>query len=120
MRTEYPKTLFIDIDGTLLHHHGIPNMQARMGTIVLEGVIEKLGEWNMLGHQIILVTGRKESERSTTIKQLSDAHIEYDMLIMGLPRGKRVIINDMKPDSNEPTAIAVSIERNTGIKNINI
>jgi hypothetical protein len=121
MRIEGLKTLFIDIDGTLIYHHGRPNEQTKFSPIVLDGVLEKFGEWNMKGYQIILVTGRRESERAATIKQLEDVGIVYDMLIMGLGRGDRVIINDIKPDSGStPTAIAINIERNKGIKSVEI
>lgn len=118
MKIEGLKTLFIDIDGTLLFHHGMPGQQTLMDTIILPGVIKKFAEWESKGYKFILVTGRKESERQLTKKQLADAGIQYDQLIMGINRGDRVIINDMKPNSNEPTAIAINVIRNEGIENI--
>jgi hypothetical protein len=115
-----PKTLFIDIDGTILYHWGDPNAQTKYPPTLLKGVLEKLAEWSMEEYRIILVTGRKESERNATIKQLESVGIVYDMLIMGLGRGDRVIINDMKPNSNIPTAIAISLKRNEGICDIKL
>lgn len=120
MKVEGLKTLFIDIDGTLLHHHGKANQQTKLPAIVLPGVTEKLSEWDIKGYRIILVTGRKESERPDTIKQLAESHIQYDYLIMGISRGDRVIINDMKPDSDSPTAVAINVVRNNGIKDIEL
>jgi phosphoglycolate phosphatase-like HAD superfamily hydrolase len=120
MKIEGLKTLFIDIDGTLLHHHGYPNKQTVMPTLILPGVIEKFGEWNTKGYYIILVTGRRESERAATIKQLEEAGIVYDVLITGVSRGERVIINDTKPDSDWLTARAICVKRNTGISDIEL
>ena len=120
MRVGGQKTLFIDIDGTLLFHWGEPNAQTKFPLIVLYGVLLKIAEWTMKGYQIILVTGRRESERSETIKQLENAGIVYDMLIMGLGRGDRVVINDLKPDSDIPTAIAITVKRNEGINDIEL
>ena len=121
MKIEGLKTLFVDIDGTLLYHHGLPNKQSVLETKTLPGVEEKLGEWNNKGYVVILVTTRRESERELTIKQLQSLGIVYDRLITGIGRGTRVLINDIKPDSdNNPTAVAINLERNKGIENIEI
>jgi len=121
MKVEGLKTLFVDIDGTLLHHYGIANEQTKFTTKLLPGVKEKLIEWNMSGYLLILTTGRRESERSETILQLQEAGIQYDKLIMGIQRGDRVIINDIKPNSgNHHTAVAINVERNKGIENVEL
>lgn len=115
-----PKTLFIDIDGTLLYHFGTGIEQARLDPKVLPGVHEKLDEWDRKGYNIILVTGRRESERKATEEQLATAGIVYDLLIMGIGGGKRIVINDTKPDSDELTADAICIKRNQGIEDLDI
>ena len=120
MKIEGLKTLFIDIDGTLIHHYGIPNSQTKFPPQILPGVTEKFGEWNMKGYQIILVTGRRESEREVTIKQLEEAGIVYDVLITSVNRGERILINDTKPNSNWPTARAICVKRNFGITDIEL
>lgn len=111
------KTIFCDIDGTLLEHTG--NMSNYYGG-VLPGTLAKFHEWNYAGYYIILVTGRKESLRAVTEKYLTEQGIYWDQLIMGLPRGPRVIINDCKPDTIAPTAIAVNLERNKGIAQVQL
>lgn len=115
-----PKTLIVDIDGTLIHHFGSLSAQIINPPKMLPGVREKFDEWDKLGYRIILLTGRKESMREATVKQLQDLHIVYDQLIMGVGGGVRVLINDYKLNSKEPTAIAVNVERNEGIASINI
>ena len=115
-----PKTIFCDIDGTLVKHdppHITSNPNYKM--IVLDGTIEKLLEWDKNGYNIILTTGRKESLRKVTEDQLADAGIFYDTLIMGIGGGTRYLINDKKPDGRD-TVMCFCPERNLGISNINI
>ena len=71
------------------------------------------------GYNIILTTGRKESMRTVTEKQLSEIGIFYDQLIMGIGGGERVLINDMKPTGTQ-TAYSVNLVRNSGISNLKI
>ena len=120
MRIEDQKTLFIDIDGTILFHWGEPNAQTKHQPILLDGVLKKFGEWNMKGYQIILVTGRRESERVATIAQLENLGVVYDVLITGVGRGDRIVINDLKPDSDTPTARGINVKRNEGIKDVEL
>ena len=67
-----PKTIFCDIDGTLVRHN--PPTETTNSNAELEllpGVLEKLLEWDKLGYNIILVSGRRESSRLATEKQLA-------------------------------------------------
>lgn len=110
------KTMFVDIDGTLIKHRGL--MKIGNKTKVLPGVLKKLEEWDKKGYNIILVSGRRESLRAFTEKQLEKAKIIYDQLILGIGGGIRVLINDTKPNSSVPTAKAISVKRNVGLENI--
>jgi len=87
---------------------------------ILPGVIDKIKEWGALGYNVILTTGRKESTREFTEKQLHTLGIAYDHLIMGLGSGQRILINDNKPESDEEMAKSISVERNKGLKDINV
>jgi hypothetical protein len=112
------RVIFLDIDGVILKHHGGSSSVLPFNpTTPLEGVKEKIDEWEIDGAQIILTTGRKESYREFTEKQLFESGIAYDMLIMGLGRGERIVINDRKPDGTE-MARAINIDRNEGIGKI--
>jgi FMN phosphatase YigB (HAD superfamily) len=113
-------TIFCDIDGTLVKH--APLQDSCKDTHKLEllpGTIEKLSEWEMSGYRIILTTGRKESSRKQTEKQLSEVGISYDLLIMGIGGGSRYLINDKKPDGTI-TSFSFCIDRNKGISEIDI
>ena len=116
-----PATIFCDIDGTLIKHaHPDEAAKNNYKANLLEGTIEKLLEWERKGYRIILSTGRKESMRPKTIKQLQEVGIVYDYLIMGFGSGPRYLINDRRPENGQDSAFAINIDRNEGIKGISI
>lgn len=117
---EMKKTIFIDIDGTLIKHQGNLTKMILSNMEILPGVIEKLNEWEGKGYKIILTTGRKECLRKKLEKELIDNGIFFDQLIMGLNRGERILINDIKPGVNMKVATAIEINRNEGLENVNI
>lgn len=112
-----PHTIFLDIDGCILKHMG--NLHEiwleRDNPVILPGVVEAFNEWESKGYRIILTTGRKESMRELTVKQLAAVGIYYDHLLCGLGGGARYLINDLKPNSDAPTAIAINLKRNEGL-----
>lgn len=115
-----PKTIFCDIDGTLLKHSG--NIQRNLidYPVVLPGVLEQLKAWDRASYTLVLTTGRAESARKTTQKQLQLFGIQYDHLLMGLPNGDRVVINDKKPDGKRNTAYGVNLVRNEGMEHLDL
>ena len=64
-------------------------------------------------------TGRKESLRKQTERQLSEVGIFYDQLVMGVGGGQRYLINDIKPDG-ENTAFSFNLIRNKGISDLEL
>ena len=117
---EFKKTLFIDIDGTLIKHTGNLTNEILMEPEILPNVIEKLNEWDGRGFKIILTTGRKESMRKITEEQLSKVGIFYDQLVMGITRGERIIINDKKPGNDMVTVRAIEVNRNKGLGSVEL
>ncbi len=115
-----PKTIFCDIDGTILQHLGDVLKNRKDKQALLPHVLETFRAWDREGHTIILTTARKESERVRTEEQLRGTGISYDRLIMGLPAGDRILINDRKPHSDRDTAYAINLARNQGLTNISL
>ena len=115
-----PKTIFCDIDGVLFEHPGKYTKIYDYKPVVLEGTWQKIQEWHMKGYMIIITTSRFPSMRNITEKQLNDAKIPYHQLIMGVNRGARVVINDLKTNSDEATAVGISLPRNKGIQDLDI
>ena len=117
------KTIFCDIDGTLVRFpdtvEGFKDLPKGKAPLeALPGTLDKLWEWETQGFRIILTTGRKESMRFTTERQLREVGIFWDQLIMGLGPGKRYLINDINNGSD--TAYAVNVERNGGIGKVDL
>jgi len=106
-------TIICDIDGCLIEHQDIYKEVKP-----LEGTLQKMKEWDRKGYNIILTTGRRESSRQITEKELSKAGICYDVLVMGLGPYPRVLINDAPEGSDKVTAKAITLSRNKGIKDI--
>lgn len=117
-----PKTIICDIDGTLVKHVSLDtSSKPDFKMELLPGTIKKLQEWDVKGYNIILISGRRESMRKVTEKQLSEVGIMYDQLILGVGGGERHLINDMKPDGKTGTAFSYNIKRNVdGINSLNI
>ena len=115
-----PKTLILDIDGVLLHHHGTLSKQWIASPIKLPGVTDKFHEWDRKGYHIVLLTGRRECMRKATETQLAILGIHYHQLVMGVTGGQRVLVNDLKENSDYPTAKAICVERNAGIMELEI
>lgn len=116
----YIKTVFCDIDGCIFKHHGDIIEILTSPCELLPGVREVFKQWGCKGYTVILTTGRPESLRDITIKQIRNHGLYYHRLIMNLPRGQRVVINDVKPGRDMDTAACINITRNRGMKNVNI
>ena len=115
------KTIFCDLDGTLVKHSNPIEIQNPNHELeVLPGTHDKLREWDTKGYYIVITTGRKRSAREATKKQLSRAGILYDELIMGFGGGDRILINDRKPSSDRDTAYVINVDRNLGLEGIEL
>jgi mannose-6-phosphate isomerase len=114
-----PKTIFCDIDGTLIPHEGVVTQQHLIRT-TLPNAVKQIKEWEHKGYKIILTTGRKSCYLAETEQQLKDLQILYDELIMDLPRGDRILINDKKHNCDRDTAYSISPKRNNGLKDLDV
>lgn len=109
-----PRTIFCDLDGTLLKHvHKYSNINRIKPELNL-GVLKKFDEWDSLGLKIILVTGRKESARQKTEQDLADLGIPYDQLVMNVGNGPRVMINDKMSEDSEDRITSVNVITDSG------
>lgn len=105
------KTYFIDIDGTIVRHldaHAVANVKEEL----LPGVKEY---WAMFDDRdfIVITTARPEVLREKTEAIFRDHGLRYNTIIMGLPYGPRILINDT-PDVTMPKAYAINLKRNDG------
>ncbi len=115
--TEKPKTIFCDIDGTIIKHVHRFSYVGFEPAVALKGVIDKFNEWDSKGHKIILTTARKESARMLTEKQLTDLGICWDQLIMGVTSGVRVLVNDKHLGTDKDRALSINLVTDEGFAN---
>jgi hypothetical protein len=120
------KTIFIDFDGCILHHDSINYLnvhsQNRLDpSWLIPGAKEKLLDWFCKGYRIIITTGRPECQRQMMTEFLAKAGIYCNQLVLDCGAGVRYLINDIDPnDLNVNKAVAVNIQRNAGLDNIDI
>jgi hypothetical protein len=108
------KTIFSDIDGTLIEQVRFEELTPNVVN-VLPGVKEKMNEWYEAGHYIVLTTARPEELRLITKQQMETAGIPYHQLVMGIGRDERILINNNSKGTPEvPRALAVDVVRDGG------
>lgn len=112
-------SVFCDIDGVLIKHHPHSNCELDLNKTI-DG-FDKLEHWKKAGHRVVLTTARNEKYRSRTESLLKDLGIKYDHLVMSLPAGPRLLINDHKPSKQFVNqAKAVELPRDFGISKLDI
>ena len=113
------KTIFCDIDGTLLLHHY--NEYHINEPIVLPGVVDKINEWFAKGYYIVITSARDECHLDITKEQLEKCGIRYHRIMLGLPNFPRYVINDDKPYCNmSETAFGITVKRDKGLEGLDI
>ena len=118
-REQNYKTIFSDIDGTLIEQVRFEDLDANVVT-VLPGVVEKMNEWYEAGHYIVLTTARPDYLRLITTLQMEKAGIRYHQLVMGIGREERILINNnSKGEPENARAMAVAVGRDAGFINSN-
>jgi len=112
------KTIFCDIDGTLLRQVDFNELNEN-NFEVLPGAIEKFREWIEAGHHIVITTARPESLRGLTIRQLGNAGFQCHQMVMGIGREERILINNnSKGEPDNHRALAVPVARDGGFANL--
>ena len=107
------KAIFCDIDGTILKHlNTSTNVQTKPAEL-LQGTLERFNKWDERGYAIIIVTGRRESVREKTEKQLKEFGFFWDYLIMGIGPGMRLLVGDKTPNG-DITNFAINLDRDSG------
>ena len=107
------KTLFVDLDGTLVtntSHHFPPYIGEG---VPLQSNIDYLNKLYSTGRvRIVITTSRPKQYYQKTIDELQDKQISFDDIIMGLPHAQRILINDFAKSNPYPSCSALNIPRN--------
>lgn len=106
MVSKLPKTWLIDIDGVVFKH----NNYLKSGGDVLNDNIKELFRQIPANDIIVFLTSRSEKYRKKTIAALSKNDLRFNHIIFDLPKGERIVINDIKPKGLK-TAISINTKR---------
>lgn len=117
-KAELPHTFLLDIDGCILKHQGTISRMITELPVATKEAIEAIDHLISKGHIIILTTGRPASCKKQTKKQLRLLGISYHQLVMGVGIGARVIVNDLRPGDDNPTAAAICLTRDEGLSTL--
>lgn len=102
------RTWLLDLDGTLVVHNGYLDGK----DILLPGV-KRFFDSISANDYIMITTARSDDYAVMTEEFLKENGLRYDRIIYNLPKGKRILVNDKKPDGTL-TAYCYNLERNKG------
>lgn len=119
MNKKNQKTVFSDIDGTIVSQEGIDFENLSISDVnILPGVLERFQRWNSEGVHIVLTTARPESMRNVTESQMKSIGIEYNQLVMGIGRGSRYLINNTSSKNPlKSRSIGIPVFKDRGFTN---
>ena len=123
MLDSYPKTYFIDIDGTIVPNLTLEDLEeyTKIPNYIqdlLPGV--KKFFTNLHRNDVVIFTTARENKyKELTERSLRHHRIKYNQLIMDLPAGQRFLINDTVNVFYQK-AIAINVLRNHGMGDVSV
>jgi hypothetical protein len=104
-----PKSWLLDLDGCIVRHNG----HLEGNDELLIGAVEF---WRSIpvADRIIVMSSRPETERQAIMDFFAERGLRVDQIILGLPHGERICVNDTKP-SGLRTAVAINVARDVGL-----
>lgn len=123
MLDSYPKTYFIDIDGTIVPNLTLEDLEKyNQVPNYIQDLLPGVKEFFTHLHKydvVIFTTARGSEFREITERTLRFHKIKYNQMIMDLPAGQRFLINDTV-NMFYQKAIAVNVLRNHGMGDITV
>lgn len=118
------KTYILDIDGTIVPNMSIEDLEREYpNDAFIQNLLPGVQHFFTSltdGDKVIFTTSRIKKYRDMTIRTLKHNNIKYDHLIMDLPNGERILINDVPDKSIKKIAIAINVPRNSGFQDSSI
>jgi len=97
----HKKTIFCDLDGTLFFYRDWLKFSTRDDDKIIKSTFHFLLNEYDEGSKIVITTARPSELEDYTKKQLKKHRVPSHHLIMDLPTGQRILINDLNPDNEE-------------------
>lgn len=111
------RTYFVDVDGVIIKNSGkYGKINWSNNNTLLEENVNALKKLQERGAQIVITTSRTEEYRQDLEKILTAAGIKPYAILMGMNHAARVVINDFAPTNPYPSGIAITLPRNSSIK----
>lgn len=111
------RTYFIDVDGVILKNSGkYGKINWSNNKVMLEDNVQSIVELQNNGAQIVITTSRTEEYRPALVEMLSKAGIKPYAILMGMNHAARIVINDFAPTNPYPSAMCITLPRNSSIK----
>lgn len=111
------RTYFVDVDGVILKNSGkYGKVNWYNNTTVLEENVTILKQLYDSGAQIVITTSRTEEFRPALEQMFDRFGIKPYAILMGMNHAARVVINDFAPTNPYPSGIAITLPRNSSIK----
>lgn len=111
------RTYFVDVDGVIMKNSGkYGKTNWYNNTVVLQENVETLKQLQDNGAQIVITTSRTEEFRPGLEKILAEHGIKPYAILMGMNHAARVVINDFAPTNPYPSGLAITLPRNSNIK----
>ncbi len=107
-------SIVTDLDGVVFKNHSryfAPFWEDEDETIAEN--VAALRHWQDQGAQLIFMTARPEVYRAKTEQALAEAGLRPHALVMDCRHGRRFLVNDHASSNPYPSAVAVSVERNS-------
>lgn len=109
------RTIFIDLDGVLVKNASKFSITSDWSTFdpIVENCEVLLRLFREGKTEIVITTARDDSHRNEISTFLKNIGLTDFKLVTGLPHSKRILINDFAESLPFPTAIGISIPRNS-------
>lgn len=99
------------------HAHHFPSYEDSKPEL-LDGVLDKINNWILAGHKIVITTARREINRAIVESQLKELGLHWDYMIMDISKGKRFLVNDKLQTIDADRAIGVNVITDAGFNSI--
>ncbi len=111
------RTYFCDVDGILLKNCGkYGSRNWYNNEELLQDNIDTIRKLQEKGGQIVITTSRPEEFKKDLEKILNKNGIFPYAILMGMNHSARVVVNDFAPTNPYPSGIAISIPRNSSLR----
>ena len=111
------RTYFVDIDGVLMKNRGkYGKVNWYNNDEIISENMDAVRSLQEKGAQIVITTSRTEEFRSALEKILAENGIKPYAILMGMNHAARVVINDFAPTNPYPSGLAITLPRNSNLK----